>query len=178
MRPSLMRPSPAADHIANFLETPVTREMVTDILEVASRAPSGTNMQPWKVYVVEGDVKADLSGAILDAHFNHQSAHKSEYSYYPDSFEEPYKSRRRKVGLDLYGLLDIQKGEADKMLVQHGRNYQFFDAPVGLIFAIDVGRNLKIGSWLDYGMFFTKHHGGCQCTWSGDVPTGCFCQIS
>lgn len=134
-----------------FLDTPVSRDTVTRILEVASRAPSGTNMQPWKVHVVAGNAKEDLSKAILAAHYNSQNEHKSDYGYYPDTFEEPYKSRRRKIGLDLYGLLGIQKGESEKMLAQHGRNYLFFDAPVGLIFTID--KDLKIGSWLDYGMF-------------------------
>ncbi len=70
---------------------------------------------------------------------------------YPDQFFEPYTSRRRKVGWDLYGLLGIARGEAARMKAQHGRNYLFFDAPVGLIFTID--RRLALGSWLDYGMF-------------------------
>jgi len=103
------------------------------------------------VHVVAGETMKNLSCDILDAHYNHQGDHASEYEYYPDTFVEPFKSRRKKVGLDLYGLLDIEKGAMDKMQAQHGRNYVFFDAPVGLIFTID--RTLKIGSWLDYGMF-------------------------
>jgi nitroreductase len=108
-------------------------------------------MQPWRVYVLSGNTKTALSKELLEAHFHHQDEHESEYDYYPDTFIEPYKSRRKKVGIDLYGLLNINKGEVEKMQKQHGRNFQFFDAPVGLIFAID--RSLKIGSWLDYGMF-------------------------
>jgi len=137
--------------IRKFLQKPVARQVVEQILDVSARAPSGTNMQPWRVYVVAGKTMADLSSDILDAHNNHRDEHKSEYSYYPDSFLEPYKSRRKKVGIDLYGLLGIEKGAVAKMQAQHGRNYLFFDAPVGLIFTID--RTLKIGSWLDYGMF-------------------------
>ncbi len=137
--------------IRKFLDQPVERTLVEQILEVAARAPSGTNMQPWQVHVVAGKTMGDLSQALLDAHYNHQNDHSSEYSYYPDTFTEPFKSRRKKVGLDLYGLLDIEKGAVAKMKTQHGRNYLFFDAPVGLMFTID--RNLKIGSWLDYGMF-------------------------
>ncbi len=137
--------------IRRFLDQPVDRETIEQILEVSARAPSGTNMQPWRVHVVAAETMKNLSRDILDAHYNHQSEHASEYEYYPDIFVEPFKSRRKKVGLDLYGLLGIEKGAVDKMQAQHGRNYVFFDAPVGLIFTIE--RTLKIGSWLDYGMF-------------------------
>ncbi len=137
--------------IRKFLDQPVEREVIEQILEVSARAPSGTNMQPWQVHVVAGETMKNLSCDILDAHYNHQDDHASEYEYYPDIFVEPFKSRRKKVGLDLYALLDIEKGAVDKMQAQLGRNYVFFDAPVGLIFTID--RTLKIGSWLDYGMF-------------------------
>ncbi len=134
-----------------FLPTPVPKSVVEDILRVASRAPSGTNMQPWKVYVVAGDTKARLTEAILKDFFDQSAEHKQEYKYYPDRFPEPYQSRRRKVGWDLYGLLGIEKGDSERMQKQHARNHMFFDAPVGMIFTID--RVLEIGSWLDYGMF-------------------------
>jgi nitroreductase len=75
----------------------------------------------------------------------------SEYQYYPRKFFEPFHSRRRKVGWDLYGLLGIGKGDSERMRAQHARNLVFFDAPVGLIFTIH--RDLEQGSWLDYGMF-------------------------
>jgi len=137
--------------IRKFLPDPVRRETVERLLAVASNAPSGTNMQPWRVYVIAGAAKVDLTAAILEAHDNGHDLGDREYNYYPSSFPEPYKSRRRKVGWDLYGLLGIEKGEKEKMHTQHGRNYEFFDAPVGLMFTID--RFLEIGSWLDYGMF-------------------------
>ena len=105
--------------LRQFLDTPVERAVVEDILRVASRAPSGTNMQPWRVYVVAGEVKKSLSKDLMDAHHHHQGTHKSEYSYYPDTFSEPYKSRRKKVGIDMYGLLEINKGEVEKMHAQH-----------------------------------------------------------
>lgn len=134
-----------------FLPTEIPRSVVEDILRVASRAPSGTNMQPWKVHVVAGEAKERLSASVLRAFFDESGDHKQEYKYYPDTFPEPYLSRRRKVGWDLYGLLDIKKGDTERMRTQHARNHAFFDAPVGLIFTID--RVLEIGSWLDYGMF-------------------------
>ena len=137
--------------IRAFLSTPVSRKVVEEILSVARRAPSGTNMQPWWVYVVTDDGKNRLSDTLLKAHDGGASAWTPEYQYYPNDFQDPYKSRRRKVGWDLYGLLDIERGQKEKMHQQHGRNFRFFDAPVGLMFTVD--RELKIGSWLDYGMF-------------------------
>ena len=133
-----------------FLQDPVTRETVTELLALASRAPSGTNVQPWRVTVIGGEAKAALSAAILEAH-DGDGKPEREYNYYPLEFPEPYLSRRRKIGWDLYGLLGIERGEKEKMHVQHGRNFEFFDAPVGMIFSID--RMLEIGSWLDFGMF-------------------------
>lgn len=137
--------------VRRFLPRPVERRTVERLLAVASRAPSGTNIQPWRVYVVAGEVKDKLSAEIVDAHFNRADEFKQESEYYPSSFPEPYKSRRRKVGWDLYGLLDIARGEDEKIKAQHARNYTFFDAPVGLFFTID--RFLETGSWLDCGMF-------------------------
>lgn len=137
--------------VRRFLPDPVPRETVEQILAVASRAPSGTNMQPWRVYVAAGAVKDRLSERIVDAYLNENDQHQQEYKYYTNPIPEPYLSRRRKVGWDLYGLLGIAKGEKDKMQAQHARNYLFFDAPVGLVFTID--RILEKGSWLDYGMF-------------------------
>ncbi len=137
--------------VRRFLPDPVPRETVEQILAVASRAPSGTNMQPWRVYVAAGAVKDRLSERIVDAYLNENDQHQQEYKYYTNPIPEPYLSRRRKVGWDLYGLLGIAKGDKDKMRAQHARNYLFFDAPVGLVFTID--RILEKGSWLDYGMF-------------------------
>jgi len=136
-----------------YLPTSVSREEVQAILQTASRAPSGTNTQPWKVHVLTGQPKAALSKAIGAAHDDPQerARHTEEYAYYPTEWVSPYIDRRRKVGWDLYSLLGIGKADKDRMHAQHGRNYAFFDAPVGLIFTID--RLLRQGSWLDYGMF-------------------------
>ncbi|MEQ9334008.1 nitroreductase [Thalassobaculum sp.] len=133
-----------------FLDTPVPRETIERILALAARAPSGTNMQPWKVHVLTGAARDRLCDAVVAA-FDGPEKHDNEWAYYPKEFREPYLARRRKVGWDLYGLLGIARGEAERMHAQHGRNFRFFDAPVGMIFTID--RHLEIGSWLDYGMF-------------------------
>jgi nitroreductase len=139
--------------IRAFLPTPVPEATVREILEVASRAPSGTNTQPWKVHVLMGAARERLGDAIRAAYDDpaERATHTEEYDYYPREWTSPYIDRRRKVGWDLYGLLEIGKTDKDRMHAQHGRNYVFFDAPVGLIFTID--RILAQGSWLDYGMF-------------------------
>jgi nitroreductase len=139
-----------------FLPTPVPRETIEQILAVASRAPSGVNTQPWKVTVLTGAAKDALSKKILAEHDARAAAGSTgadvgEYDYYPTEWVPPYIDRRRKIGWDLYGLLGIGKTDKARMHAQHGRNYSFFDAPVGLIFTID--RILRQGSWLDYGMF-------------------------
>lgn len=136
-----------------FLPTPVPREVVEAILAVASRAPSGTNTQPWKVRVVTGAAKERLARAILAAHADPAVAatHRDEWDYYPREWTSPFVERRRKVGLDLYGLLGIGKADKARMHAQFARNYAFFDAPVGLLFTID--RVLRQGSFLDYGTF-------------------------
>lgn len=163
--------------IRRFLSKPVSAATVAQILEIAARAPSGTNMQPWKVYVLTGTAKERLSSKLV-ATYQAQAAstehdqHKSEYDYYPTEFVEPYKSRRRAVGLALYRLLGIKKGETDQMIAQHARNFLFFDAPVGLIFTID--RDLQIGSWLDYGMFLQNIMIGARARGLHSCPQAAF----
>ncbi len=137
--------------IRGFLSTPVETAVVADILQVASRAPSGTNMQPWRVWVTSGDALDTMTSELIEAHGDKDHPRQQAYRYYPEPIPEPFLSRRRKLGWELYGLLGIKRGETDKMHHQHGKNFNFFGAPVGMIFTID--KRLEIGSWLDYGMF-------------------------
>ncbi len=136
-----------------FLPTPVPRATVEDILRVASRAPSGTNTQPWQVHVLMGAARQRLCERITAIYEDPAELvrNQQEYDYYPKEWTSPYLERRRKVGWDLYALLGLAKTDKAGMHRQHGRNYRFFDAPVGLIFSID--RVMQVGSWLDYGMF-------------------------
>jgi nitroreductase len=136
-----------------FLPTPVARADIEAILGAASRAPSGINMQPWKVYVLTDDSLRRLSQALVAAYDDPErdTLYQEEYRYYPRQWTSPYIDRRRKIGWDMYGLLGISKDDKDKMHAQTSRNFRFFDAPVGLVFTID--RILEQGSWLDYGMF-------------------------
>jgi nitroreductase len=139
--------------IRAFLPKPVERADLERILEVAARAPSGTNTQPWKVYVLTGEARERLCEAILAVNADPGQArqHTEEYAYYPREWVSPFVDRRRKVGWDLYTLLGLTRDNKAGMAAQHARNYRFFDAPVGLIFTID--RIMEQGSWLDYGMF-------------------------
>lgn len=139
--------------VRGFLSTPVPRATIEEILRLASRAPSGTNTQPWKATVLTGPAKERLSAAILAVYNDaeQRKQHVEEYAYYPTQWVDPYLARRRKIGWDLYGLLGIGREDKAKMHAQHGRNYMFFDAPVGIIFTID--RIMEQGSWLDFGMF-------------------------
>ena len=133
-----------------FLPTPVSKDIITELLELASTAPSGTNAQPWKVYALAGEARVALSAALLES-YNRGEPQAREYDYYPTEWPEPWLSRRRKLGLDLYGLLGIAKGDKARMKEQTGRNYLFFGAPVGLIFTMD--KRLMRGMFTDYGIF-------------------------
>jgi nitroreductase len=139
--------------IRAFLPTAVPAQQVREILRVASHAASGVNTQPWRVHVLYGDAKRRLSDAIaeVDNHPERSAEHLDPYNYYPEEWAAPFIDRRRKVGWDLYGLLGIAKGDKARMHAQHGRNYRFFDAPVGLMFTMN--RILGQGSFIDYGMF-------------------------
>jgi len=140
-----------------FLSRPVERQVLMDLLEVAGRAPSGTNTQPWKVYVLQGAKRDELVSQVCAAHdaiaANPALAaeYGEAYDYYPEQWVSPYIDRRRECGFGLYGVLGIGKGDKARMHEQHQRNFRLFDAPVGLMFTIDkvMGR----GSLLDYGMF-------------------------
>ena len=134
-----------------FLPTPLVDGALDEVLTVAARAPSGGNMQPWHVHVLEGAALKRFVAAVCYAYDFLPGERRSEYDYYPTEFFEPYAARRRKVGWDLYGLLGIERGDKGKMKAQQRRNFEFFGAPTGLIFTLD--RRLAQGSWLDHGMF-------------------------
>jgi nitroreductase len=140
-----------------FTDQAVPRTDIEAILDVASRAPSGTNCQPWRVYVLQGSSRDSLIAQVCAAHDAIRAdpsvtqSYREEYDYYPEKWVSPYIDRRRENGWGLYGLLGIGKGDKDKMHAQHQRNYRFFDAPVGLMFTID--RVMGRGSLVDYGAF-------------------------
>ncbi len=140
-----------------FTPQAVSHAEIEAILDLASRAPSGTNCQPWRVYVLQGASRDSLVDKVCAAHDAMRidpslaQSYREEYDYYPEKWVSPYIDRRRENGWGLYGLLGIGKGDKDKMHAQHQRNYRFFDAPVGLMFTID--RVMGRGSLVDYGAF-------------------------
>ncbi len=163
-----------------FTSEPVEKSVITHLLEVASRSPSGTNTQPWKVYVLQGASRDSLVEQVCAAHDavradpSLAAQYVEEYDYYPQKWVSPYIDRRRENGWGLYGLLGIGKGDKDQMHAQHQRNYRFFDAPVGLMFTMD--RVMGRGSLVDYGMFLqsimvaARGHGLSTCpqaAWNG-----------
>jgi nitroreductase len=162
--------------IRAFLPTPVPEETILEILDVAARAPSGTNTQPWQAIVVTGAKKEALSRELIETALDPARAaeHTQEYAYYPDKWVAPYIDRRRKVGYDLYGLLGISKGERERMDQQFARNYAFFGAPVGLFFTID--RVMGQGSWLDFGMFLQNVMIAARARGLDTCPQAAFCK--
>ncbi len=163
-----------------FTKQPVERATIEHLLQLASRAPSGTNCQPWRVYVLQGTSQARLVEQVCAAHNAIRAnpalaaEYVEEYDYYPQKWVSPYIDRRRENGWGLYGLLGIGKADKDKMHAQHQRNFKFFDAPVGLMFTVD--RVMGRGSLVDYGAFLqnimvaARGHGLHTCpqaAWNG-----------
>ena len=140
-----------------FTKKGVSQETILKLLNLSARAPSGTNTQPWKVYVLEGEKLQDLCKQVCTAYdaiaVNPELAieYQPAYDYYPTKWFSPYIDRRRENGWGLYGLLGITKGDKDKMHAQHRKNFEAFGAPICLFFTID--KELGKGSMLDYGMF-------------------------
>jgi nitroreductase len=162
--------------VRGFLPTPVAEGTILEILDVAARAPSGTNTQPWQVIVVSGERKVALSEELIETALDpgRDAEHSQEYSYYPEKWVSPYIDRRRKVGYDLYRLLGIAKGDRIAMERQFSANYGFFGAPVGLFFTID--RILGQGSWLDYGMFLQNVMLAARARGLDTCPQAAFCK--
>jgi nitroreductase len=134
-----------------FTPEPVDRATVEAILALASRAPSGSNIQPWKVWVVAGEAKERLCARILKAFEDDAPGYSEGYAYYPDKWEEPYLSRRRKLGKDLYSAVGVPRGDASGMKRQTGRNFIFFGAPVGMF--VTISNTMNEGGWYDLGAF-------------------------
>jgi nitroreductase len=134
-----------------FLPKPVDRTVIAQILTLARQAPSGSNIQPWKVWVTAGSKRDQICSRIHLAHEIDEPGHEEDYVYYPPEWFEPDLSRRRHLGKALYGLVGVPKGDHEGMKRQNGRNYLLFDAPVGLFFALDKRHGQS--AWIDLGCF-------------------------
>jgi nitroreductase len=137
--------------IRAFTQQPVPVDVLKKILEISQRSPSGTNTQPWRVYLCAGDVKRAITSDVLAAVRAGNSKGYEEYDYYPSIWNDIHRDRRRGVGWSLYGLLGIQKGDREGSARQGARNFEFFDAPIGLFITID--DYLARGNWADVGMY-------------------------
>lgn len=133
-----------------WLDRPVSRKTIAQVLDTARWSPSGANTQPWEVAVVQGDSRSRLSAALREA-FEQGVEPSPDYRYYPEQWVEPYKRRRFECGMDLYQALQIERDDKQRRRQTWMDNYRFFGAPVALFFFID--RVLATGSWLDMGMF-------------------------
>lgn len=142
--------------IRAYLDKAVDPQTIKDILHVAARAPSGSNTQAWKVYVLTGQKREEMIQRVCAAQLQIfqqpelATQYKESFPYYAETWISPYIERRRENGWGLYGLLGIQKGDKEKMAAQLLRNYQLFDAPVGLFFTVD--KAMGIGSKMDSAM--------------------------
>ncbi|MGI9371183.1 MAG: nitroreductase [Hyphomicrobiales bacterium] len=137
--------------IRAFKPDPVPQETVHKILEISQRSPSGTNTQPWHVYVCTGDIKQAITDDVLKLALAGEATSYEEHDYYPNDWKDTHRDRRRGIGWMLYGVLGIQKGDREASAKQGARNFLFFDAPVGIFITVD--SYLKRGSWADAGMY-------------------------
>ena len=133
-----------------FIDKPVDRNTIESILAAARWAPSGVNTQPWHVIVIGGSVKQKLSQAIIAARHQGIPQH-PDFDYYPKEWFEPFSARRKACGIALYQALEIKRDDMERRNQLWEANYNFFGAPIGLLFFLD--RGLGTGSWIDIGMF-------------------------
>lgn len=140
----------ARKSVRAFLDKAVEQEKINRILNFAKCAPSGTNTQPWEVAVVSGQSKQKLDAAIIKEFSEKGKGHPS-YNYYPEKWQEPFKSRRIACGLQMYKTLQISREDKERQVSQWAANYRAFDAPVALYFFLD--EIMETGSFMDYGMF-------------------------
>jgi nitroreductase len=134
-----------------YLDKPVPAELLQEILVTAARSPSGGNLQPWHVWALTGEHLRRFKETIAEKARANPMGEGTEYKIYPENLAEPYRTRRFKNGEDLYCALEIPREDKAKRLGQFAKNYAFFGAPVGLIFAIN--RQMEPGQWADLGMY-------------------------
>lgn len=134
-----------------FRPDPIPREIVEQILALAARAPSGGNRQAWKLHVLQGDALARVRHGIHAARADNAAV--PDYTYYPETWREPWLARRRKCGWDLYALAGVAKGDRAAGEAFHARNFDFFGAPVGIILTLD--QDAGQGAWLDLGILLS-----------------------
>ena len=134
-----------------FLDRPVDRDLVEELLALAARAPSGGNLQPWHVDVLAGPALEALKARVQATLVANPKGEGTEFPVYPPNLPEPWRSRRFDVGERLYAAIGIKREDRPARLGQFARNYQLFGAPVGLFFSIE--RQFGPPQWAHLGMF-------------------------
>ena len=134
-----------------FLPTPVPEATVRAILDAARQAPSGGNLQPWRVHALAGEPLQELLSRVRAMIRTHPRGEGAEYEIYPTGLWEPYRTRRFKCGEDMYATIGVSREDKLARLLQFARNYEFFGAPVGLFFCLD--RRMGPPQWSDVGMY-------------------------
>jgi nitroreductase len=137
--------------IRAFRSDPVSAATVKEILTVAARAPSGGNLQPWKAYVLLGAARDELVRRVAEKRRDTPMGEAPEYHIYPPALSEPYRTRRFRIGEQMYAALGIPREDKMARLKFFAGNWEFFGAPAGLIFTID--RQMQQGQWSDLGMY-------------------------
>jgi len=134
-----------------YLSRSVPADLIRDIVEIARRTPSSSNMQPWRLSVMAGADLERLRGAVRQSLAANPAAEGSEYKIYAANLKDPYNRRRIKCAEDLYGTIGISRDNKMARLMQFAKNFDFYGAPVGMILSID--RSMEQGQWADVGMF-------------------------
>ena len=137
--------------IRRFLDKPVSEKTIRQLLEKASRAPSGGNLQPWHIYVLMDEKLASFKAQMMATIETSPITAMPEYQVYPDPMPEPYKARSRKVGADMYELMGVARDDKAGRMAAMSLNFNFFDAPIGIFFCID--RIMDRNQWAHFGMF-------------------------
>jgi nitroreductase len=133
-----------------FRPDPVSGAVVREILEKARRAPSGGNVQPWKVYALAGQSLTEFKSLVAERAVA-GAPETAEYNIYPPELWEPYRTYRFQCAEDLYRTIDIPREDKAARLKQFARNLAFFGAPVGLFFFLE--RRMGPPQWADLGMY-------------------------
>lgn len=134
-----------------FLDRPVAARLVRDVIDIACRAPSSSNMQPWRLVAMTADDLDRLKAAVRQSLTANPMGEGSEYKIYPPDLKEPYNGHRRKCAEDMYATIGLPRENKIGRLMHFARNFDFFGAPVGMILSID--RAMEPGQWADLGIF-------------------------
>jgi len=126
----------ARKSIRGFKPDPVPQGVLREILEIAVRAPSANNTQPWEFVVLTGKVLDDLREANLEA-FTNRTPFTPGIPIPPDKWGEPYRGRQLSLGIELFRLLGVGKDDWEGKVAWAEKGLRFFDAPAVILICVD-----------------------------------------